>query len=411
MNASAIRSRIAALEEQPGCLYLHCDMDNYYAKIEELYNPALKTIPFAVCGDPRMRHKLVMSKNSVAKAAGVPTGISFIQAKEICPTLKYIKANPHRYIKHTELIRSVFHKYSDIVIPYSQDEAWINIGVVSYREAEQIADLIRIEILYSLELSVSIGVSFNLLFSKIGSDYRKPNSVTVITHNNYQEMVWPLPANDLLFVGDFRKNVLLQAGINTIGDIANANPMKMAELLNKPGYELWKFANGDDSTFKPTGPIGSIGHAITPPADLCNNVDVSAVIYMLATAVCERLRKHSVRTTCVKISMIDSNFNKTIRQSSFKIASDNVNYVFSKAYDLFTKHYKWHLPIRSIGVCASNLDRMWQLTLIPEEDVKLSIDIDARIKRLVERLGSIAIEKSVAIRDDYDYRIPSEIAL
>ncbi|MCL2500272.1 MAG: DNA polymerase IV [Defluviitaleaceae bacterium] len=378
---------------------IHCDMDNYYAAVEEKYNPALRGVPFAVCGDPKMRHSIVMSKNHLAKKAGVMTGISFRQARKICPKLGYVQADLGKYLEQTKQARAIYYKYTDDVIPYGMDEAWLDMGEMTLREAEQIAELIRVETRYTMGLSASLGVSDNLIFSKIGSDYKKPNSITVITRENYREIVWPMPASTLLFIGNQRKKLLHSAGITTIGDIANADPDFLEKLLGKSGYDIHRYANGDDRTFVPNSEeIGSIGNTITPPADLRTKEDVSAVLYLLATTVCARLRKHNLQASCIAIHLRDAEFNKTTRQCSFKMATDSVNYVFNRAYDLFQRHYPWERPLRSIGIRADNLDSMGQLTLDPNEEPPLAMDIDRRIKELTDRIGPLEVEKGGVLR-------------
>ena len=245
---------------------LHCDMDNYFAAVEEKHNPDLCKVPFAVCGDPAMRHSIVMSKNSLAKRAGVRTGLSYAQAKQLCPTLGYVKADMSKYLDETKAARRIYQKYTDTIVPYGMDESWIIFDdCVSIDEARQIADVIRIEIKYSLGLSASVGVSYNYIFSKLGSDMNKPNGTTVITKENYKQIVWPLPVSELLFVGATRKKVLLREGINTIGDIALSNPERLHQLFGKVGYDLWCFAKGDDRNFKPNSDeIGSIGNIMCP---------------------------------------------------------------------------------------------------------------------------------------------------
>jgi len=341
-----------------------------------------------------------MSKNSLAKKAGVPTGISYRQAREICPGLVYVKADMSKYLATTKSVRAIYNKYSEKVIHYGMDESWIDLGYVSYREAEQIADLIRIEIMYTLSLSASLGVSYNLIFSKIGSDYRKPNAVTVITLDNYKKIVWPLPSSKLLFVGAHRKYQLLGRGISTIGDIAHTDPFMLSKLLGKAGYDLWQYANGNDNGFKPNAEqIGSIGNTITPPANLHTTHDVSAILYLLATAVCTRLKKHKLKTSCISISMRDQSFNKTTRQCTFITATDSVNYVFNNAYKLFVDHYEWKEPLRSIGVRADKLDSLGQLTLIEWDDCKPIVDVSSRVIDLTNRLGPLNVEQAATTKE------------
>jgi DNA polymerase-4 len=374
-------------------------MDNYYASVEEKYNPALRHVPFAVCGDPKMRHSIVMSKNSLAKKAGVQTGISFRQARKICPHLGYIQADLGKYLDQTKQARRVYYKYTDTVIPYGMDEAWLDMGAITLHEAGQIAELIRVETRYTLGLSASLGVSDNLIFSKIGSDYKKPNNITTITRENYREIVWPLPASMLLFIGNQRKKLLHSVGITTIGDIANAPPDFLEKLLGKAGYDIHRYANGDDRTFVPNSEeIGSIGNTITPPADLRTKEEVSAVLYLLATTVCARLKKHNLQATCIAVHLRDSEFNKSTRQCSFKMATDSVNYVFNRAYDLFVRHYPWERPLRSIGIRTDNLDSMGQMSLDPGYEPPLAFDVDARIRELTDRIGPLEVEKGGVLR-------------
>lgn len=383
---------------------LHCDMNNYFATVEEKYNPALRKVPFAVCGDPEMRHNIVMAKNSLAKRAGVITGLSYTQAKEICPELGFVKANMPRYLQEAKIARKTYLKYTDNIIPYGMDESWIDLTEtgVTIDQGRQIADLIRLEIMYTQGLSASVGVSDNLIFSKLGSDFKKPNATTVITKMNYRLLVWPLPASHLLFVGEKRKNVLAKIGINTIGDIAQANPDTLRGLLGKVGYDIWCFANGDDRSFHPENDkIGSIGNTITPPEDLRSNEDASAIIYLIVHSICARLRKHQMKASCISVSMKDNQFNTLTRQCSTSYPTDNINFIFNQAFALFLRHYKWEHPLRSVCVRVNNLIT-WeyeQLSLFDADECKICVDIDERVKILTSRLGKMNVEKSATSKD------------
>ncbi len=383
---------------------LHCDMNNYFASVEEKFDPSLRKVPFAVCGDPEMRHNIVMAKNSLAKRAGVITGLSFTQAKEICPQLGFVKANMPRYLEETKTARKTYLKYTDSVIPYGMDEAWIDLSEtgVSMNEGRQIADLIRLEIMYSQGLSASVGVSDNLIFSKLGSDYKKPNATTLITKENYRELVWPLPASELLFVGQQRKKRLAGIGIETIGDIALSDPKVLNRLLGKVGYDLWCFANGDDRNFHPENDkIGSIGNTITPPEDLRTLEDASAIIYLIVNSISARLRKHNLKAYCISIILKDNKFNTLTRQCSTSYPIDSVNLIFNQAFSLFQRHYKWENPLRSVGVRADNLiaSDYEQLSFYSEDDCPLCADIDERVRKLTSRLGRLEFEKAATARE------------
>ena len=382
-------------------ILLHCDMDRFYCACEEKHNPKLSKIPFAVCGDPQMRHSIVMSANSLARQYGVRAGLRFADARKLCPSLKYITADYSKYLVETKTAREVYNKYADKIIPYGLDESWILLeDGVSWHEAQRIAELIRIEVMYAMGLSASVGVSYNLIFSKIGSDYNKPNGTTIITRNNYRDIIWPMAAKKLLFVGEVRERTLASHGIKTIGDIANTDPEHLKEILKgKIGYDLYQYANGIDKSFKPeTDQIGSIGNTITPPKDLRNTEEVSAVIYTLASAVCARLKKHGLKTRCIAVNMKDNQFNTTTRQCSLPAATDHINHIFNQAYRLFQNHYKWLNPLRSLGVRATNLDHCHQLSLFDDADhVTLDTDVSIQLKRLTQRFGKLKLESAGAL--------------
>jgi len=383
---------------------LHCDMNNYYATVEEKYNPALRKIPFAVCGDPEMRHSIVMSKNTLAKNAGVLTGISYAQAKQLCPNLGYIKADYQKYLKETKRAREIYLKYTDAVVPYGMDEAWIDLSETgaSLRDAGQIADLIRMEIKYAQGLSASVGVSDNYIFSKLGSDYKKPDATTVISRDNYRQLVWPLPASDLLFVGKQTKKKLDARGIKTIGDIAQADPEMLRKLLGKVGYNLWQFANGDDRSFNPDDDtIKSVGNTITPPEDIHNSKDASAILYLLVNSICVRLKKHHLKACCVSVCMKNNQFDTIIRQGSIQYPTDHINIIFNKSYALFSKNYNWSHPLRSLGVRVDNLhtNEYQQLSLLDDADTGISIDIDSRLQDLSLKFGRLNVEKTATTKE------------
>jgi len=383
---------------------LHCDMNNYFAAVEEKYDPSLKKIPFAVCGNPEMRHSIVMSKNALAKSAGVITGISYKQAEQICPGLGYVHADYRKYLRETKLARDIYFKYTDKVIPYGLDEAWADLTGTGagIEEAKQIADVIRIEIMYSLGLSASVGVSDNYIFAKLGSDLKKPNATTVISRENYKNLVWPLPASDLLFVGAKTKTKLASIGIKTIGDIAASSSDTLVRLLGKVGANLWQFAHGDDRGFKPDNDsIKSIGNTVTTPEDLTNTRDASAIIYLLVSSVCARLDKHRLKACCVSINFKDTKFNSKIRQLTFKYPTSGRNYIFNHAYNLFVRHCAWEHPLRSIGIRVDSLYALkWeQISLFTESDHKITVDIDARVKELTAKFGKINMEKSAGSKD------------
>ncbi len=227
---------------------LHCDMNNFYASVECMLDPALKKYPIAVCGSVEERHGIVLAKNYKAKAFDVKTGDAVWQAKQKCKDLVVVPPHYEEYIKYSKLARSVYERYTDQVEPYGMDECWLDIsGTESlFGSPEKVANEIRETMKFELGLTISVGVSFNKIFAKLGSDMKKPDAVTVIPKDTFKEKIWGLPAADLLGVGRATQRVLDSYCIRTIGDLANTDPEFLRRRLGKNGVVLWNYANGND---------------------------------------------------------------------------------------------------------------------------------------------------------------------
>ena len=222
---------------------LHSDLNNFYASVECLKNPALKEVPIAVCGDPKARHGIILSKNEMAKAAGVQTAEAIWQAKEKCPQLVLVGPDFPAYLRCAEAMRRIYADYANRVEPFGLDEAWLDVSDVG-AEGKVVADEIRSRAKAELGLTVSVGVSFCKVFAKLGSDLKKPDATTCVTVENFREVVWPLPTRALLYVGPATERRLRERGIRTIGDIAARRPEMLRAMLGKHGETLWTYANG-----------------------------------------------------------------------------------------------------------------------------------------------------------------------
>jgi len=387
-----------------GRIVMHCDMDRFFASVAEKDHPAYRRRPIAICGNPAMRHTIVMSANAPAKACGVRAGLRYADARQLCPDLCYVEADYDRYLAEAAAARAVYARYADAVVPYGMDEAWLIFRDLPWKEAEQIAELIRLEIKYTMVLSASLGVADNLIFAKIGSDLNKPGGIAVITPENYRQTVWPLPASALLFVGDVREQALRYAGIRTVGDVAQADPAFLTKRLkSKVGYDLWQFANGRDRSFDPAvTDARSLSHTITPPADLRSNEEAGAVVFMLASTIGARLKKHGTRGKTIGICLRDSQFNKKIRQCTLPQPTDSINLIFNRAYGLFLKHWRWDRTLRSVGLRIGGLDDSGQLSLFAGEDAvqdAAAAAARANVRRLTARLGKLKVERTASSRE------------
>lgn len=340
---------------------LHSDLNNFYASVECLKNPEICNFPVVVVGSKEDRHGIVLAKNAIAKELGVKTGDVYWQAKLKCgKTLVEVPADFSTYISVSKEVRKIYADYSDRIEAYGIDECWLDVssGINLFGSGREIAEKIRERIKSELGLTVSIGVSWNKIFAKLGSDMKKPDAVTEITPENYKSTVWVLPAEDLLYVGKATKSKLTKIGINTIGDLAKADERRLVSLLGKWGSYLHAFANGfDSSPVTRTGEeeaIKSIGNSLTVYRDLVSNEDAEPVIWLLCDSVCSRMREAGLnKARTVHVYARSSGLEGYQKQAKLIKPSGSVKDVAERAYALFKEVYKWDKPVRSLGVTVS----------------------------------------------------------
>lgn len=384
-------------------------MDNYFASVECIDKPHLKNLPVAVCGDPAMRHGIVLAKNDIAKKYGIVTGESSYAAKGKCLELVILPPDYRKYLKYAKLAREIYSRYSSKIYPYGMDEAWIDLTdkCDDFEDGIRIANEIRQRIKDELSLTASVGISFNYIFSKLASDIKKPDATSIVPFDNFKSIVWNMPAFDMLFVGSVTRKVLRSMGILTIGDLANYDPHLLVKKLGKKGWMLWEFANGNDSSFDPRtndeDDIKSLGNSITPPKDITSEKDAAAFLYVLSSTVAKRLKKHSFKSSCVSIVIRRSDFTIITRQKSFTHPIDEADVIFEYAYELFIKNHTWEKSVRSIGVRADKLLRREneQLSLLDYFDnpPKIKNNISELISKIKEEYGSFDLEQSASSRD------------
>ena len=340
---------------------LHCDMNNFYASVECMLDPSLKQYPIAVCGSVEERHGIVLAENYKAKAFDVKTGDAVWQVKQKCKDLVIVPPHYEEYIKYSKLARSVYERYTDQVEPYGMDECWLDITGTEgiFGSPEQVANEIRETIKFELGLTISVGVSFNKIFAKLGSDMKKPDAVTVIPKDSFKEKIWGLPAADLLGVGRATQRVLDSYCIHTIGDLAKADPEFLRRRLGKNGVALWNFANGNDLSLVTktdfVSPVKSVGHGITTVADLEKPEQVWPVFLELTQDIGHKLRVHGLCAEGVAIHIRDNTLDTRQWQTKIALPTQSPMIIAKTAFLLFEKRYGWNNPIRSVTVQAINL--------------------------------------------------------
>jgi len=364
----------------------HADQDCFYASVEVLHHPLLRGKPVAVGGDVEARHGIILAKTYEAKRCGVKTAMAIWEARRACPDLIVLPPNYPLYIRFSRMFRELLSEYSDQTEAFGLDELWADLSILSngsLRAGAQIAEEIQRRVRFELGTSVSIGVSYNKIFAKLGSDLRKPEGLAAITPENYKRLVWPLPASDLLGVGRATARKLDSVGIHTIGDIANAPPEALNGWLHKWGLFLHMFANGQDTS--PVSPSGeeasvkSVGNSTTTPRDLTCDEDAHIVFYNLAESVGERLRDQGLRGRTVQISLRDNTLLSFERQTTLPRATCLAREMTDSAMQLLRENYNWQRPLRSIGIRATQL--------VPAcEQVQLSFFDDEIWRQLQEAL-------------------------
>ena len=351
---------------------LHCDCNSYFASVESISRPELKSVPMAVCGDPESRHGIILAKNELAKSYGIKTAETIWQAKKKCPNLTLVSAHHHLYEEYSEKINRIYEQYTDLVEPFSIDESWLDLSgsMHKFGTGQEIADELRRRIREEIGITISIGVSFNKIFAKLGSDYKKPDATTVITRENYKTILWPLPARDMLFVGSVAADRLAGIGIDTIGAIAAAGLEQMKALLGRSGETIWEYAMGlDNSPVKSRqdlGPPKSIGNSITFPHDLTNKRDICSGLLALCDQVGSRLRKYNLYCSTVQIQIRDPYFRTISRQQKLSAPTNVTKEIYDAAVALAEKSWTMTAPVRLLSVTGTNLTDCCteQMTLI-----------------------------------------------
>lgn len=375
---------------------LHCDLNSFYASVELLSHPELRQQPVAVCGDPDSRKGIILAKNEPAKRCGVKTAETIWQARQKCPDLALLPPHHDQYRQFSRIINDIYGQYTDLVEPFGIDESWLDITGSMHLfggDARAIADGIRRRISQELGLTLSIGVSFNKVFAKLGSDYRKPDATTVIPPESWQEIVWPLPLNSLLYAGPAAQRALGQYGIHTIGDLAAVDPVLPQCLLGKLGRQLWDFANGRDTApVRPQHekePVKSVGNSFTFRENLISREQVLQGMSLLCDSVASRLRQQNLYCGAVQIGLRDPAFRNISRQKQLSCSTHSMRDLLRTAMELTDCIWKPPSPLRLLSVTALSLtDRLEtyeQVSLfVPQQSAG-----EAKLERLEETVDAI----------------------
>lgn len=385
----------------------HSDLNNFYASCECLVHPELNGKPVVVCGKIEDRHGIVLAKNNLAKGLGVKTGMTLFEAEKLAPKLQKVVANHNLYLKYSKLVKKIYYEYTDRVESFGIDEAWLDVteSVKLFGGAEKLANEIRERIKNEIGLTVSIGVSFNKIFAKLGSDLKKPDAVTIISKENYKDIVWKLPINALLYVGKKTEKKLNSLGIWTIGAIAKFDEKILKAKLGKWGEMLYAYANGfDNSPVLKSDEIAdmkSVGNSVTYYRDLDKKEDIDALLYVIAESVSFRMKKHNVgkaKTMC--LSLVDENLEHLGKRVPFSIPTNLSSVIAKTAIECFEKYFSHIQRVRGLGISVSNFVTEEQMLISSEQNQLEKLQkLDSTIEDIRRRFGRRSVSRALTIVD------------
>ena len=392
---------VAKTEER---VILHCDLNNFFASVSLLFNPTLRSVPVAVCGDKEQRHGIVLAKNEAAKRCGVKTAEAIFEAKAKCPELVILPPMMDKYKEYSEKAHRIYEEYTDMIEPFGIDECWLDVtgSRLLFGSGEEIADKIRREIKQKLGITVSVGVSFNKVFAKLGSDMKKPDGITVISRENFREKIWRLPISDLLFVGRKTTDRLRSCGICTIGDAAVCSDEMLERLLGKNGLELKRYALGEDNS-----PVSrqhekatpkSIGRSVTRQQDFKTPDEIWGMFLSLAREISDSLREQGLYAGGVQVHIRNTALSVKEFSRSYPDSVNGAKIIAERGMELLNEHFGFTEPLRSVGLRAINL-KEYQTAI--QEDIfgdsekrETEEKIESSIYELRKKFGSTSITRA-----------------
>lgn len=392
-------------------LIFHCDCNNFFASCECLERPELRNVPMAVAGDPESRLGVVVAKNELAKKYGVKTTDTVWQAQRKCPGIVFVPPRHHYYKTISDRVNRIYLDYTDYVEPASIDESYLDMtGAPEFYQLtpQTLADLIRDRVRTEIGITISAGVSFNKAFAKMGSDYQKPDATTVITPDNYRQILWPLPVSDLLYAGRASVEALHRKGIRTIGELAEQPREQIQALLGKGGEALWNYANGlDQEPVRKWGDhpeIKSVSRGMTFRRDLVAREEIRTGVSVLVDEVASNLRDHGMKGSVISVQLKTPDLRVISRQTSLDHATFLQHEIQEVAMRLIDANWREGTPIRAITVGVTKLisqeEEIEQVDLFDfiapteakeKENRKKQEKLEAAVYALRKKMGGEAI--------------------
>lgn len=388
---------------------LYSDLNNFFASVEMLLNPELCGKPLIVCGDPKKRLGVVLAKNEEAKSYGIKTAETVAEAMRKCPRLLACPPHHGEYVRYSRKVREIYERFTDLVEECSIDECALDVtaSVAAFGSGAEIAEKIRKAVKEELSLTVSVGVSFNKIYAKLASDMKKPDAVTVVSRENYRDIVYPLPASDLLFVGKSTAKLLAVHGIRTIGELANADEETLVRLLGKRGRVLRINARGEDNEPVKSGrekeDVKSVGNSMTLPADVTDFEEIKRLFFVLAESVAARLREADAgKARTVHIVVRNQFFKDSVFQKQIPPTALCADFA-GAAFELFCANCGAGTRVHMLGLTVSGFDyHVEQLRLGDETEKRYEKNERAElaVEKIRKKHGFGALQRGILLENE-----------
>ena len=391
---------------------LHCDCNSFFASVETALNPCYKDVPMAVCGSEEDRHGIVLAKNELAKKCGIVTAETVYSARKKCPNLFIVKPHYDAYSDFSRRVNAIYADYTDKIEPFGIDESWLDItaSIRYFGSPEKIAEGIRRRVKEEIGITVSIGVSFNKVFAKLGSDYKKPDAITYITPENYKDILFSLPASDLLFVGKRTAEELRSMGVRTIGELAATHRSLLVSRFGKMGEMLYEYSNGLDESPVVAGVVSdakSISNGFTFRHDLVTHSECRVAIEYLSEELGYKLRANKQICTQVSLTVKDEYLKSIVRQRKLKSPTDIGSDIASCAYAILDDEWREGKPIRMLTVAVMGLLRSAsvaeQIDFFGNQDVEEHLKNKKKeetVDKIRQKYGNGSITRGASISSD-----------
>ncbi len=391
---------------------LHCDCNGFYASVECALNPELKNVPMAVGGSAEDRHGIILAKNELAKKYNIKTAETLWQARRKCPELVIVPPHHDLYEEYSKRVNDIYKEYTDLVEPFGIDESWLDVTAsrALFGDGETIANILRERIKKEIGITISVGVSFNKVFAKLGSDYKKPDATTVITRENFKEIVYPLPVTDMLYAGRKTAVHLQKLGIKTIGDLANTDKEILRKALGKNGELLSEYARGEDTdpvkSVTAETEIKSVGNGLTFKQDLLGEEQIKKGIHIITESVATRMKRYGVKCKTLRVQIKGTDFKIVSRQRGLNTPTNLEKTIRDVAFELLCEVWDLKKPVRALSIAGANLihdNSGTQISLLDEDvsDEKRE-NLEETIRSLRKRYGFNSVKTADVMDREVD---------